>query len=120
MGPFPRHDCNRSCIRFALRRQASGKRRRSSPQHHTAAAERSEVGDQTSRLPQVIGLESLIPLFACGLVFAVLAYIMLSVARDNLMSAIVFSSKQYWDDSASYMAILSGAISAGLLLVGIV
>jgi len=67
--------------------------------------------------PKDIG--SFIAFFAWGLVLAIMGYITLFIARENVMSAIQFNSRQTLDQKSSYLAWLFCTGSALLLLAGI-
>lgn len=67
----------------------------------------------------LISLEPIVALFAWGLVFAILGYIMLSVAHDSVMSAIRLNSGRAFEEKSSILASFFTAASALILLVGI-
>ncbi len=62
---------------------------------------------------------SFVALFAWGLALAILGYTMLSIARDNVMSAILLDLRKALDQKSSYLAWIFCTGSTLLLLAGV-
>jgi hypothetical protein len=67
----------------------------------------------------LVSLEPMVALFAWGLVSAILGYIMLSLAHDSVMSAVRLNLRRTFEEKSSILASVFAAISALILVFGI-